>query len=173
MAGLALSIVALAPRTVHAGPPQGLLAGPQVVDIGDDDDEVSFGGSGDRRGRRDVPAPTWFKVLDDLDLSRRQLLEIRAIRLEFRDARVAFRDTSGKRLKELLAVVRESRRSGDGLSAEEAFELERLEDARPSVEEYQLRIWFLLDEAQQEAMRQELQAARGRPETEAPRRGSS
>ncbi len=138
---------------VSSDPPPGLLAGPAVTDVADDERDARFGiAAGDRR-KRDVSPRQWFVVLDRLDLSRLQRTDVKTLRREFQQARRSHLDEYGTRLRELRRTVRAAREAGEKPSLEVLLELDHLEAFTPRVEELQLRIWALLDDDQQQRMR--------------------
>ena len=64
---------------VSSDPPPGLLAGPPVTDVADDERDPRFGiAAGDRR-KRDVSPRQWLVIVDQLDLSRPQRTNVKTL----------------------------------------------------------------------------------------------
>jgi hypothetical protein len=114
--------------------PDALLAGPRVVDAGDDSD-LSFGGR--RRRSPAMPAREWFRALSRLDVTADQQAQIDRVRRELIETRQAFQASRDKQPEEPRDAAK-----------------------RPDVRTYQNRLWLVLDERQREQLRAALSEVR-------------
>ncbi len=130
-----------------------LLAGPKVDDAAAGDTDSRFGGPRRARSRITVPIRQWFGLLTELDLDEDQALEVRRIVQSFQKAARAHQQANGRRLRELQGEVREARSAGQAVPAEVRRELEKLRSLAPKPAAYQVKIWRLLTESQQQTMR--------------------
>ncbi|MEE9131729.1 MAG: hypothetical protein V3T84_17065 [Phycisphaerales bacterium] len=143
-------------------PSKDLLAGPKVDDEAARETDPQFGGAGRDRARVLVPPRQWFGLLRKLDLDEDQDPEIRRLVQSFQKAARAHQQTNGQRLRELQGQVREARDAGRDLPVEVRRELGKLRSLAPKPAAYQMKIWSLLTETQQETMRAGLAQIRQR-----------
>ncbi len=127
-----------------------LLAGPAVSD-----DDRGEPGMPVGRGRRvpAVPPRAWFSILGELELSDEQRREVEVIMRELRAERQAYRLAHGERIQELRREIQDGRTADRDVPRQPREELDRLAALGPRVADYQERIWWLLDDRQQERMR--------------------
>lgn len=157
IAVLTVAVVSLAVRAQSTRPDSepagGLLAGPAVSDDDRGEPGMQFGGG--LRGRRvpAVPPRAWFFILGELELSDEQRREVEVIMRELRAERQAYRLAHGERIRELRREIEDGRTAGRDVPRQRREELDRLRALGPRVADYQERIWWLLDDRQQERMR--------------------
>lgn len=143
-------------------PPSGFLAGPTVDDADTREADSRFGGAGANRNRLSVPARQWFAQLRELNLDEDQAVEIRRLVQSFQNEARKYQQANGKRLRVLQGQVRQLRGSGRDVPIEMRRELGQLRSLAPRPATYQAKIWSLLNETQQQAMRAELAQIRQR-----------
>ena len=136
-----------------------LLAGPAVSD-----DDRGEPGMPVGRGRRvpEVPPRVWFSMLGELELSDEQRREVAVIMRELRAERRAYRLAHGERIQQLRREIGDGRTADRDVPRPRLEELNRLRALGPRVADYQERIWWLLDDRQQERMRAALAEIRRR-----------
>ncbi|MHC4992756.1 MAG: hypothetical protein ACYTGC_17430 [Planctomycetota bacterium] len=155
---------------------EGLLAGPRV----DEQPPVTstrrrgndFAPGMDRPGRGDVvPGRRWLGLFRTLELTETQAEQARQILAELDRAARRYRRTHGPELRRLQRSARRLRREREQLDEKQRRRLRKLLDERPRPHEYQVRLWDLLDAAQQGEMLVGLEGERRRREQRSSDRG--
>lgn len=136
-----------------------LLAGPKVDEEPGAADNPAFGGEDRMRQTTEIPPTRWFAVVKEMSLSEKQSAEANAIAGEYQMAVRAFRAENAETLRALEQRIRETRASNT-FDPKLREEYRAVQASAPKVEEYQSRIWALLDEAQQAELRERLEKVR-------------
>ncbi len=143
-------------------PPSGFLAGPTVDDADTREADSRFGGAGPNRTRLSVPARQWFAQLRELNLDEDQAVEVRRLVQSFQKEAREHQQVNGQRLRVLQGQVRQLRSTGRDVPLEMRRELGQLRSLAPKPAAYQVKIWSVLTETQQETMRAGLAQIRQR-----------
>jgi hypothetical protein len=136
-----------------------LLAGPRVTAQAATDRASVFNASARPRPASIGPR-RWLRLLKQVDLDAEQRVAIQGIVADFRQATEAFRDEHGDRLDTLRSEASAARKTGVVPPEARRRELSELYEKRPKGADYLKRIWVLLDERQQQQVRELLAEAR-------------
>lgn len=116
--------------------------------------------AGDQKREIDIPFQQWVGAIRGLGLSQEQQEKARAAVAEFQEATREFQNEHGDAMRQLVSEMREARQNGTEPPKEARDQMRQFEEARPKPDVYKERIWALLNEQQQNQMKEKLEAMR-------------
>lgn len=152
-----------------------VLSGPKVRDD-ESEDDAKFGNSG-KPGAKNAPQRPmikqrqWMNAFKEIELTPEQSEKARAIQSEFEESRKSFEKEFGAQRRELEAKAREMGDESAG-GKEIRQQMKAMQEKAPKPEPFQRRLFALLDDTQQEAMRGRLAEMEKRAAQEQEKRGN-
>lgn len=160
------------PQTQPAA--EDVFSGPKVDESAQSDRPNRPGGErGRARANEGMQPRLWMMAMRDMDLSDEQREKVRFVMQDLQDSNRKFRETHGEEMRGLMETMREARENGAMPPREVAEKLRSLEQSRPKIEQYQEKIWSILNEEQQKDMRAKLAAMTAQQEERRARRGGA
>lgn len=158
------------PQTPPAA--EDVFSGPKVDESAPSDRPDRPGGDrGRARANEGAQPRLWMMAMRDMDLSDEQREKVRFVMQDLQDSMRKFRETHGEEMRGLMETMREARENGTMPPREVAEKLRSLEQSRPKIEQYQEKIWSILNDEQQKELRAKLATMAAQQDERRARRG--
>lgn len=140
---------------------QPVLSGPKVSDDAAKPDGPAKMGpnAAQRRAEPKIPQRMWMREFEKLNISAEQQAQVDEILAEFHAEQQSYREVYGKQVDALMAQVRQARRDRQEIPLETRKQFQKLRESAPKFEDYQQRIWGVLDANQREQLTNSLNEA--------------